>query len=101
MEAKLGKFTIELKAPTYEAIRPTDDMILYRGRTEPTQQEIYDHLKARYDKIHARNEYERYVDDVITRGIERIKKELGKEIGEEVKKEAVANLDKVIKEVLG
>lgn len=100
MEANLGKFTIELKAPTYEAIRPTDDMILYRRRTEPTQQEIYDHLKARYDKIHARNEYERYVNDVITRGIERIKKELGKEIGEEVKKEAVANLDKVVKEIL-
>ena len=99
MQANLGKFTIELKAPNYEAIRPLDRVLFVRGK-EPTQEELYDNLKAHYDRIYERNEYERYVDDVITRAIERIKIELGKEIGEEVKKEAVANLDKVVKQVL-
>lgn len=99
MQANLGKFTIELKAPNYEAIRPLDRVLFVRGK-KPTQEELYDNLKAHYDRIYERNEYERYVDDVITRAIERIKKELGKEIGEEVKKEAVANLDKVVKQVL-
>ena len=100
METNLGKFTIELKAPPYEAIKPIDRVIFYDPRKEPTQQEIFDNLKAQYDKTHARNEYERYVNEVITREIERIKRELGKEIGEEVKKEAVTNLDKAIKQVL-
>ena len=99
MQANLGKFTIELKAPNYEAIRPLDRVLFVRGK-EPTQEELYDNLKAHYDRIYERNEYERYVDDVITRAIERIKKELGKEIGEEFKKEAVANLDKVVKQTL-
>ena len=99
MEANLGRFTIALKAPQYEAIRPLDRIFYVKGK-EPTQEELYNNIKARYDRIYARNEYERYVNDVITRAIERIKKELGKEIGEEVKKEAVANLDKVVKQVL-
>ena len=68
MQANLGKFTIELKAPNYEAIRPLDRVLFVRGK-EPTQEELYDNLKAHYDRIYERNEYERYVDDVITRAI--------------------------------
>lgn len=99
MEANLGRFTIELTAPPYEAIKPQEPMTYVR-RDKPTQQEMYASMMRQYIKREAKRQYERYVNDVITRAIQRIKKELGKEIGEEVKKEAVANLDKVVKATL-